>query len=281
MGEVVELEAADGHVLSAYTAGRPDAGAAVVIVQEVFGVNAHIRSVVDAYAAMGYLAIAPAMFDRAQRGVDLDYTPEGLQTGLAVRAQVDWATTPLDIAAAVDRVGQSRPAAVVGYCFGGGVAWLAANKVPVAAAVCYYGGQIHDFIDVVPRCPTILHFGELDPMIPLADVAAIAAAHPDVEVHVYDGADHGFNCDIRDSYHPSAAALASREPTSSFAPTSGGSYRPKTRAALAPLMATRSASVKPSVRSMSPMGSGSPMSKGKSVPAITRSLPTTSTRWRR
>ena len=213
MGEVVELEAADGHVLSAYTAGRSDAAAAIVIVQEVFGVNAHIRSVVETYAVMGYLTIAPAMFDRAERGIDLDYTPEGLQAGLAVRAQVDWATTTLDIAAAVDRVGRSRPTAVVGYCFGGGVAWLAANHVPIQAAVCYYGGQIHDFIDVAPQCPTMLHFGELDPMIPLDHVAAIAAAHPDVEVHVYDGADHGFNCDIRDSYHPVAAALAQQRTT--------------------------------------------------------------------
>lgn len=213
MTEVVELEAADGHVLSAYAAGRTDAAAAVVIVQEIFGVNAHIRSVVDGYAAMGYLAIAPAMFDRAQRGVDLDYTPESLQTGLGIRAQVDWATTPLDVAAAIGHVGQARPVAVMGYCFGGGVAWLAANQLPIQAAVCYYGGQIHDFIDASPQCPTMLHFGELDAMIPLDHVAAIAAAHPDVEAHVYDGADHGFNCDIRDSYHPAAAALALRRTT--------------------------------------------------------------------
>lgn len=213
MGDVVELEAADGHVLSAYTAGRPDAEAAIVIVQEIFGVNAHIRSVVDAYADMGYLTIAPAMFDRVERGVDLDYTPEGLQAGFAVRAQVDWEMTPLDIAAAVDCVGQSLPAAVVGYCFGGGVAWLAANRVPIQASVCYYGGQIHDFIDVQPSCPTMLHFGELDPMIPLEDVAAIATAYPGVEVHVYDGADHGFNCDIRDSYHADAAVQAQQRTT--------------------------------------------------------------------
>ena len=213
MGDLVELEAADGHVLSAYTAGRDDAAAAIVIVQEIFGVNAHIRSVVDTYAAMGYLAIAPAMFDRAERGVDLGYTPESVQTGQAVRARVDWSNTPLDIAAAIDRVGQARPTAVVGYCFGGGVAWLAANHVPIQAAVCYYGGQIHGFIDVTPQCPTMLHFGELDSMIPLDDVAAIAAAHSDVEVHVYDGADHGFNCDIRDSYHPDAAALAQERTT--------------------------------------------------------------------
>ncbi len=213
MTEVVELEAADGHVLSAYMSGFSDAAAAIVIVQEIFGVNAHIRSVVDAYAAMGYLAIAPAMFDRAQRGVDLGYTPEGLQAGFAVRAQVDWATTPLDVAAAIGRVGQGRPVGVVGYCFGGGVAWLAANQLPIQASVCYYGGQIHDFIDAAPQCPTMLHFGELDAMIPLDHVAAIAAAHPDVEVYVYDRADHGFNCDIRDSYHPSAAALALQRTT--------------------------------------------------------------------
>lgn len=208
MGEFVEIEADDGHVLSAYQAGIPGAEAAIVIVQEIFGVNAHIREVVDQYASMGYAAIAPAMFDRAVRNVDLDYTPENLQTGLGIRAQVDWATTTLDVASAIGRVGQARPVAVAGYCFGGGVAWLAANRLPIQAAVCYYGGQIHDFIDVSPQCPTMAHFGELDAMIPLEHVAAIAAAHPDVEVHVYDGADHGFNCDIRDSYHPGAAALA-------------------------------------------------------------------------
>jgi carboxymethylenebutenolidase len=212
-GEVVQIEADDGHLLSAYQTGNSDAEAAIVIVQEIFGVNAHIRAVVDDYAAMGYLAIAPAMFDRAVRGVDLDYTPESLQTGLGIRAQVDWATTPLDVAAAIGRVGQARPVAVVGYCFGGGVAWLAANRLPIQAAVCYYGGQIHDFIDVAPQCPTMAHFGELDAMIPLDHVAAIAAAHPDVEVRVYDGADHGFNCDIRDSYHPSSAALALQRTT--------------------------------------------------------------------
>ncbi|MDE0236553.1 MAG: dienelactone hydrolase family protein [bacterium] len=213
MTEVVELEASDSHMLSAYMSGPSDAAAAIVIIQEIFGVNPHIQSVVDAYAAMGYLAIAPAMFDRVERGVDLDYTPEGLQAGFAVRAQVDWATTPLDVAAAIGRVGHGRPVGVVGYCFGGGVAWLAAGQLPIQAAVCYYGGQIHDFIDVSPQCPTMLHFGELDAMIPLNHVATIAAAHPDVEVHVYDGADHGFNCDIRDSYHPSAAELALRRTT--------------------------------------------------------------------
>lgn len=222
MGEVVELEAADGHVLSAYAAGQPDAAATVVIVQEIFGVNAHIRSVVDDYAARGYLAIAPAMFDRAQRGVDLDYTPESLQTGLGIRAQVDWATTPLDVAAAIGHFGRARPVAVVGYCFGGGVAWLAANQLPIQAAVCYYGGQIHDFVGAAPQCPTMLHFGELDAMIPLDHVAAIAATHPDVVVHVYDGADHGFNCDIRDSYHPSAAALALQRTTEFLSTHLGG-----------------------------------------------------------
>ncbi len=215
MGEVVELEAADGHALSAYVSGRQDAAAAIVVVQEIFGVNAHIRSVVDDYAAMGYLAIAPAMFDRAERGVDLEYTPEGLQTGLAIRTQIDWAKTPLDVAAAASRVGRPRPTAVVGFCFGGGVAWLAANLIPIEAAVCYYGGQIHEFIDVSPQCPTMLHFGEIDDMIPLDDITAIGAAHPDVEVYIYDGADHGFNCDVRSSYHPSAAALAQQR-TSAF-----------------------------------------------------------------
>lgn len=207
-GRFVDLTASDGHVLSAYVAGDPDASASVAIVQEVFGVNGHIRSVVDRYAESGYLAIAPALFDRAERGVDLDYTETGMQRGFAVRDRVDWATTTLDVAAAVEHVRRARPAGVVGFCYGGGVAWLCANEVRLDAVVGYYGGQIHQFIDRAPQCPIMLHFGEADHMIPASDVEDIRAAYPDVAVHTYAGAGHGFNCDIRASYDPGASALA-------------------------------------------------------------------------
>ncbi len=212
-GEFVELTANDGHVLSAFVAGDADAAASVVVVQEIFGVNGHIRSVVERYAALGYLAIAPALFDRAERGVDLDYTEEGMQAGFAVREQVDWATTTVDVEAAIDHVRRSRPVGVVGFCYGGGVAWLSANELPIDAAVGYYGGQIHQFLDRAPQCPVMLHFGGADHMIPSTDIDSIRAAYPEVPIHVYPGAGHGFNCDVRASYDPEASALAQERTT--------------------------------------------------------------------
>ena len=208
MGEVVELTAEDGHTLSAYQAGSADAATSVVIIQEIFGVNVHIRSVVDMYADLGYLAIAPAMFDRAERGVDLDYTEEGMAAGFAVRDQVDWLVTPRDVGAAVEHVRRDRPVAVIGYCWGGGASWLAASELNIDAAVSYYGGQIKQFLDRAPKCPMLLHFGETDHSIPLDDVNVIHEAYPDIPLYVYEDAGHGFNCDIRASYNPQAAAQA-------------------------------------------------------------------------
>lgn len=215
-GGFENLTADDGHVLSAYVAGDPDAPASIVVVQEVFGVNGHIRYVVDKYAALGYLAIAPALFDRAVRGVDLEYTDEGMQAGLAVREQVDWATTTTDVAAAADHVRRDRPVGVVGFCYGGGVAWLSANTLSIDAAVCYYGGQIHQFLDRAPQCPILLHFGEADHLIPSDDIADIRTAYPNVPIHGYPGAGHGFNCDVRASYDPDASALAQERTTAFF-----------------------------------------------------------------
>ena len=208
MGEIVELTAEDGHTLSAYVAGKPDARSSVVIIQEIFGVNSHIRSVVDMYADLGYLAIAPAMFDRGERGVDLPYTEEGVAAGFAVRDKVDWLTTPLDVAAAVEHVRRDRPVAVIGYCWGGGAAWLAANELELDAAVAYYGGQITMFLDRAPNCSMLLHFGETDHAIPPEDVKQIHEAYPEIPLYVYEDAGHGFNCDVRDSYNPQASAQA-------------------------------------------------------------------------
>lgn len=205
---MIELTAEDGHVLEAYEVHPEGAASGIVIVQEIFGVNHHIRSVVDRYAKLGHHVIAPALFDRLERGVELEYKAETIEVGRSMRGRLDWDEAVLDLGAAVAHVSGTGPTAVVGYCYGGSMAWLAAVALPIRAAVGYYGGQIHQFKDRVPQAPTMLHFGELDAAIPLNEVEEVAAEHPEVAVHVYEGADHGFNCDARSSYHPTSAALA-------------------------------------------------------------------------
>ncbi len=204
----IEITAGDGHTLGAYE-NRPErATRGLVVIQEIFGVNDHIRSVVDRYAALGYHAIAPAVFDRVERGVELDYTAEGIEAGRALRGGLDDDETLLDMAAAIARVEGSGPVGLVGYCFGGSMAWLAAHALPVDAAVGYYGGQVTAFLDRDPHAPIMLHFGALDANIPVDGVSAITDRYPRVPMHVYPDAEHGFNCDARGSYHAESAALA-------------------------------------------------------------------------
>ncbi len=218
MGEMIELTAADGHSLAAYRAepeGTTKGG--VVVVQEIFGVNQHIREVADGYAAAGYLAVAPAVFDRVKRDVELTYTPEGIQDGLALKDRIGWDDVLRDVAAAAQEAAAGGRVGVVGYCWGGSVAWLSACRlVGIAAAIGYYGGQIKLFMDEKPAVPTLLHFGERDGSIPLDDAKAVAAAHPDVAVHFYD-AEHGFNCDHRGQYDAAAAAQARERSLAHFA----------------------------------------------------------------
>jgi len=205
---MTRLTASDAHELDAYEVHPDGAAASVVIVQEIFGVNPHIRSVVDQYAAFGYRAIAPAVFDRGERGVELGYDEAGMKRGIELVTTIPFGEMMLDVAAAVDHVAETGPVALIGFCFGGSVAWVAAAELPVNAAVGYYGGQIHRMIDRQPAAPVMLHFGELDHGIPLEQVRAIAAAHPDVSVHVHEGAEHGFNCDARASHDARSAAIA-------------------------------------------------------------------------
>ena len=202
------LTAADGHVLGAYEVSPEGAGAAVVVVQEIFGVNHHIRSIVDRYAALGYRAIAPALFDRLEPGVELDYDQAGVERGRELAGRIKWEAAMADVAAAVAHVAETGPVAVVGFCFGGSLAWRSAASLPIAASIGYYGGQIHEMRNLTPTAPVLLHFGELDHAIPLDQVEAIADAHPDVPVHVYPGAQHGFACDARGSFEPLSAAIA-------------------------------------------------------------------------
>ena len=209
MGAVVQFTADDGHVLDAYRAapdGEPRAG--LVLVQEIFGVNGHIRDVCDGFAADGYLVLAPALFDRKARGTELDYVEGTVEEGRALKADIGWEGPVQDIKACADALEGTAKVGVVGYCWGGSLAWLSACRLSFDAAVGYYGGQIIQFVGETPACPTMLHFGTEDAGIPMADVDEIKTTHPDITVHVYQGAGHGFNCDRRADYHPDAAARA-------------------------------------------------------------------------
>ena len=216
MGEWIELTAADGFRLSAYRAnptGTPRG--ALVVAQEIFGVNSHIRSVCDRYAADGYVAIAPALFDRYERGVDIGYTPPEIARGRDLKALAKADAALLDVAAAQGSVASAGKVGVIGYCWGGYVAWIAAARLAgFACAVPYYGGGMTDAIAEQPRCPVMAHFGERDANIPVAGVKALAAAHPSAQVYLYP-ADHGFNCDQRGAFDAEAARLA-RERTIAF-----------------------------------------------------------------
>jgi carboxymethylenebutenolidase len=204
MGEMLTLTAEDGHRLSAYKAtpaGTPRA--ALVVVQEIFGVNRHIRNVTDGFAAEGYVSLAPALFDRVEPNFETGYTQADIDRGRAVRQKLGWDTMVMDLRAAVTELSKTGlKVGVVGYCMGGTMAWLAAARVDgVAAAVGYYGGGIAEAASEQPKCPVMLHFGETDASISPEHWAKIRAAHPKLPVHVYPGAGHGFSCDERASFH--------------------------------------------------------------------------------
>ena len=193
-------------------AGEPRG--ALVIVQEIFGVNGHIRTVCDDYAAEGYVAVAPALFDRVERGVELGYQTDDITAGRAIREKVSLDQALADVEAAREVAAAGR-IGVVGYCWGGTVAWVAATRSRTfAAAVSYYGGGVPDLADEQPNCPVQLHFGEQDQAIPLEGVDRLKAVHPELPVYLYP-AGHGFNCDQRASYHAESARLA-RERTLAF-----------------------------------------------------------------
>jgi carboxymethylenebutenolidase len=208
MGEFTTIMARDGHEFQAWLAaapGRPRG--ALLVIQEIFGINNHIRTVTDRFAAEGYTAIAPSLFDRVRRGIELGYTPADMQEGSGYVKQLDPEATRRDLAAALAVVKHSGRAGAVGYCWGGSLAYLAAGQLPLACAVVYYG-RVVSYLDQKPRCPVMYHYGTEDKSIPLADVERIRAAFPQAPVYTYDGAGHGFNCEVRASYDPQAAALA-------------------------------------------------------------------------
>ena len=216
MGTTLELTAADGHRFAAYRAdppGKPRGG--IVVVQEIFGVNSHIRGVADGFAADGYLAIAPALFDRVERSLDIGYSQPEIERGRALMQRMSMDDALKDVTAALKAIASAGKIGIVGYCWGGTVAWVSAAKLDgLACSAPYYGGGILAHKDLEPRCPVMLHFGETDHAIPIGDVRAWLAARPELAAHIY-AAGHGFNCDQRGSYHAESAKLA-RERTLEF-----------------------------------------------------------------
>lgn len=216
MGKWIDLTASDGHKFSAYQAdpdGPPKGG--LVVIQEIFGVNAHIREVCDSFAQNNYITIAPALFDREEIGTELGYEEEDRQKGMILRGKIDWNDNVNDAIAAREAIGGNHKVGIVGYCFGGTVSWLGACSNRFNAAVGYYGGFIHTFLDNETTCPVQLHFGAEDQGIPMENVEKIRAAKPDTAVYVYEDAGHGFICDHRASYCEQAT-IKSRSRTLSF-----------------------------------------------------------------
>ncbi|MEJ0047401.1 MAG: dienelactone hydrolase family protein, partial [Rhodospirillales bacterium] len=205
----IELTAADGHKMRAYSAGAPDQPRGLVLCHGHAGLNGHIRRVADRMAAAGFYVIAPALFDRAEPGLELSYSSSDRARGHAVAAGISTEDTMRDVAAAAAAFGKEDPVGILGYDFGGTVAWHAAARLDVfRAAVCFYGSGIADARHETPLCPTQLHVGEYDSQISLAQIEAIHKAVPSVAMEVYQGAGHGFACGALESFNPAAAELA-------------------------------------------------------------------------
>ena len=211
IGRSISLRAADGHNLNAYEA-RPDAPprGGIVLVQEIFGVTAHIKSVCDGYSAQGYHVVAPALFDRISPGLELGYSKDDAATGRAMRARISWEQVFADVVAAQTLIQTSGKTAVLGYCWGGTVAWRSATQLPnVAGAVCYYATGIEPYVADQPCCPVLMHFGDNDPIATPEHARQLRTAHADASVSIQTyPASHGFNCDEIANFHPPSAELA-------------------------------------------------------------------------
>ena len=211
MSETATVKAGDGHILNVYIArpqGKPIAG--LVVLQEIFGVNRHIRSVAEGYANDGFLAVAPALFDRIEKNVELTYEGEDAKKASALLQQLDILKALADVDATLTftRKESGKKTGVIGYCYGGLLAWLSATRLHPDVSVGYYAGGIGNFASETPKAPVQLHFGKLDTHIPAQQVEQVHVAHPEVEINWYEGAGHGFNCDMRAAYNAQAATLA-------------------------------------------------------------------------
>ena len=223
MGTSIELTTSDGHTLGAYKAtpdGNPKGG--VVVIQEIFGVNQHIRNVTDEFAKNGFVAVAPALFDRTEKGLELGYGQDDFQKGKETRGSLNDEGIQNDVQAAIDEAAKAGKVGIVGYCFGGYVSWLAACKCNgLSAASTFYGGGIHAKREDTPKVPVILNFGDNDGGIPLSQVHDIKEANPEIPCYVYDEAGHGFCCDDRESYNKGACERAHKRTLDHFASNVG------------------------------------------------------------
>ena len=219
MGTSIELTTSDGHTLGAYKAtpdGNPKGG--IVVIQEIFGVNQHIKNVTDEFAKNGFLAVAPALFDRTEKGLELGYGQDDFQKGKETRGSLNDEGIQNDVQAAIDEAAKAGKVGIVGYCFGGYVSWLAACKCNgLSAASTFYGGGIHAKREDTPKVPVILNFGDNDGGIPLSQVHDIKEANPEIPCYVYDEAGHGFCCDDRESYNQGACERAHKRTLDHFA----------------------------------------------------------------
>ena len=220
MGKHFSLTATDSHQLGAYRAdpsGKPKGG--IVVIQEIFGVNNHIRNVCDKFAEEGYVAVAPALFDRQVKDFQSGYTPPEIEKARSFIAKPDWDAMLRDTDAAIKEIKSVGPVAIVGYCMGGSIAFLAACRLSgLSAAVAYYGGAIAKNADEKPKCPVQMHFGEKDAGIPMTDVEIIKQKRGgDCEIYVYPEGGHGFHCDERGSFHKESRDLAWGRATAFFA----------------------------------------------------------------
>jgi carboxymethylenebutenolidase len=210
MGCMITIAASDGHQLTAYEA-KPEGAmrGGLVVIQEIFGVNNHIRHIVDGYAANGYHVVAPALFDRVSPGIELGYSQEDIAKGLEIRSKIAWELVLADVTAAQAMLKGAGKLGIVGYCWGGTIAWVSACRLHgFAAASSYYGGGIGNFAQETPSCPVQCHFGDKDQSIPMHEVEKVRNAQQErAEVHLYS-AGHGFNCEERSSYHVPSAELA-------------------------------------------------------------------------
>ena len=210
-GQMIALKSADGTSVDCYhvkAEGTRKGG--LVLIMEIFGVTAHIKDLCDGYAERGYDVVSPQLYDRKVKGFEATYTQDDINASLKYRAEITTENFVDDVHMCVNKLKADGNAKtfITGYCYGGSVSWVAACRVAgLNAASCYYGGMIKNFITENPKIPTICHFGERDHGIPMEDVRAIEAAHPDVKVYVYD-ADHGFNSDRRNNYDKASAELA-------------------------------------------------------------------------
>jgi carboxymethylenebutenolidase len=210
LGKHLTLTAADQHRLGAYRADpQGSAKGGIVVIQEIFGVNHHIRAICDRLAGEGYAAVAPALFDRMEPNFECGYTPDEIANARKFVANPDFGAMLRDTQAAIDELKKEGPVAILGFCLGGTISFLAAaDGSGLSAAVCFYGGHIIKIADKMPKCPTQMHFGEKDASIPMSDVETIKKKHPECEVFVYPDAGHGFCCDERGSYNEAACKLA-------------------------------------------------------------------------